>query len=183
MKLFITEYVIKINYTILYKLLDNYIFGSCHHNRAKPAYETVHHHIHAILQDGRRSSVWRLRLSFSVLEADCWRRRRHIGPVQYVDGKEADEHPSAHCISQPVVSRTITNTSKQPYFTIVGRETVRECGYIRHSWLATKTADYLRRATAELLHPDRASHRQCSVHTRRQGQCAPSIVFITSLCP
>ena len=64
MKLFITEYVIKINYTILYKLLDNYIFGSCHHNRANPAYETVHHHIHAILEDGRRSSVWRLRLSF-----------------------------------------------------------------------------------------------------------------------
>ena len=30
---------------------------------------------------------------------------------------------------------------------------------------------------AELLHPDRASHRQRSVHTRRQGQCAPSIVL------
>ena len=37
------------------------MFGSGHHNRAKPAYETVHHLIHAILQDGLRSSVWRLR--------------------------------------------------------------------------------------------------------------------------
>ena len=44
MKLFITEQVKK-NYaiqSILYKLLDNKIFGSCHQNRAKPAYETVH---------------------------------------------------------------------------------------------------------------------------------------------
>ena len=63
----------KKNYTILYKLLDNNNFvGSYHHNRAKQAYETVHHHMHAILQDGRRSSVWRLRLlSFSVWDADC----------------------------------------------------------------------------------------------------------------
>ena len=176
MKLFITEHVIKINYAILYKLLDSYIFGSCHHNRAKPAYETVHHHMHAILQDGLRSSVWRLRLSFSVWDADCWRRRRHIGPVQYVGGsREADEHSCALCFPQPVDSRTITNTSKQPYFSIVGRETYRVCGFIRHNWLATTPADYLRLVTAELLHPDRTSHRQRSVHTRRQGQCAPSI--------
>ena len=177
LKLCITEQVIKINYTILYNLLDNYFFGPCHHNRAKPAYETVHHHMHAILEDGLRSSVIRLRLSFSVLDADCWRRRRNIGPVQYVGGREADEHPCAHCFPQPVVSETITNTSKQPYFTSIGRETDRECGYIRHSWLATRPADYLRCVTAELLHPDRASHRQRSVHTRRQGQCAPSIVL------
>ena len=91
--------------------------GSFHHNgakAAKPAYETVHHHVHAILQDDLRSSVWRLRLSFSVLDADCCRRRRHIGPVQCVGGREADEHPCAHYFRQPVVSRTITNTSKQP---------------------------------------------------------------------
>ena len=108
-KLFITEQVIKINYTILYKLLYHLIFRSCHHDRAKRAYETVHHHIHAILQDSLPSSVWRLRLSFSVLYADCWRWRRHIGPVQYVGGREADEHPCAHSFPQPFVSRTITN--------------------------------------------------------------------------
>ena len=71
LKLFIIEQLIKINYTILYKLLDNNnLFGS--YNRAKQAYETVHHHMHAILQDSRRSSVWRLRLlSFSVWDAVC----------------------------------------------------------------------------------------------------------------
>ena len=132
------------------------MFGSCHHNRAKPAHETVHHHIHAILQDGLQSSVRRLRLSFSVWDADYCRRRRHTGPVQYADGREADEYPCAHCFPQPVVLRTITYTSKQPYCTSVGRETDRECGYIRHSWLATRPADYLRRVTTELLHPDRA---------------------------
>ena len=133
----------------------------------------------------RWSTIFRVAIEtfFFVLDAAFWRRRRHIGPVQCVVGREADGHPCAHCFPQPVVSRTITTTSKQPYFTSVGRETDRECGYIRHSWLATKTADYLRRVTAELLHPDRASHRQRSVHARRQGQCAPSIVFITSPCP
>ena len=114
-KLFTTEHVIKINYTILYKLLYHLIFRSCHRNCAKRAYETVHHRIHAILQDSLRSSVWRLRLSFSVLYADCWRWRRHIGPVQYVGGREADEHSCAHCSPQPVVSMTITNTSRHTY--------------------------------------------------------------------
>jgi hypothetical protein len=59
------------NYTILDELLENFMFGSCHHNQAKPAYETIHYHIHEILQDGPRSSVWRLRLSFSVWDTDC----------------------------------------------------------------------------------------------------------------
>ena len=108
-------------------------------------------------------------LSFSVVDADCSRRRRHIGPVQYVDGREADEHPWSDCFPQPVVSRTITNTSKQPCCTSIGQETDRECGYIRHNWLATRPADCLRRVTTELLHPGRASHRQRSVHARRQG--------------
>ena len=85
------------------------MFCSCHHNRAKPAYETVHHHIHATLQDCLRSSLWRFIVSFSVWDADCWRRRHHIGPVQYVGGREADEHPCAHSFPQPFVSRTITN--------------------------------------------------------------------------
>ena len=97
--------------------------------------------------------------------------------MQIVDNEDATSdqfsmsvvgHACAHCFPQPVVSRTITNTSKQPYFTSVGRETDRECGYIRHTWLATRPADYLLRVTAELRHRDRASHRQRSIHTRRQ---------------
>ena len=137
----------------------------------------------AILQDGRRSSVWRLRLSFSVWDADCWRRRRQIGPVQYVGSREAGEHLCAHCFPQPVVSRTITNTSKQRYFTSVGRETDREYGYIRHRWLPTRPADYLRRVTAELLYPDRVSYRQRSVLTRRQWHVCSLDRLITSTCP
>ena len=62
---------LKKTYTILDELLDNFMFGSCHHNQAKPAYETIHYHIYEILQDGPRSSVWRLRLSFSVWDTDC----------------------------------------------------------------------------------------------------------------
>jgi hypothetical protein len=47
------------------------MFGSCHHNQAKPAYETVHYHIHEILQDGLRSSVWRLRpFRFGMIDDD-----------------------------------------------------------------------------------------------------------------
>ena len=61
----------KKTYTILDELLDNFMFGSCHHNQAKPAYETIHYHIYEILQDGPRSSVLRLRLSFSVWDTDC----------------------------------------------------------------------------------------------------------------
>jgi hypothetical protein len=103
------------------------MFGSCHHNRAKPAYETVHHHIHAILQHRRRSCVRRLRLSFTVWVADCRRRGGHIGPVQYVGGsREADEHSCALCFPQPVDSRTITNTSKQHIFQLSDEKRI-EC--------------------------------------------------------
>ena len=43
----------------------------------------------------------------------------------------------------------------------------------------TGPADYLQRVTAELLHPDRVSHRQLSVHTRRQGHVCSLDRFIT----
>jgi hypothetical protein len=105
------------------------------------------------------------------------------GPVQYIDGREADEHSFAHCFPQPVVLRTITYTSMQPHCTSVGRETDRECGYIRHCWLATRPAGYLRRVTAELLHLDRASHRQRCVYTRLQGHVCSLDRPITSPCP
>ena len=45
-----------------------------------------------------------------------------------------------------------------------------------------RPADYLRRVTAELLHPDRVSHRQCSVHTRRQGHVCSFDRLITTPC-
>ena len=89
---------------------------------------------------------------------------------------------AAHCSPQPVVSMTITNTSRHTYCTIVWRETDRECVYIRHSWLATRSADYLRRVTAELLHPDSAPHRQRGVHARRQGHVCSLDRLITSPC-
>jgi hypothetical protein len=41
----------------------------------------------------------------------------------------------------------------------------------------------LRRVTAELLHLDRASHRQRTVHTRRQGHVCSLDSPITSPCP
>jgi len=153
--------------------------GCGHNNRAKQAYETVRHDIHAILRDGVRSSVRRLRLSFSVWDAECGRRRRNFRPVQCVGSREADEHLRAHCFSQPIVSRTITNTSKQPYFTSVARETDRQCGYIRRCWLATRPADYWRRVTAELFHTDRASHHIGSaVYTRDiRDTYVSSVVF------
>ena len=144
MKLFITEQAIKIKYTILYKLLYHLIFRSCLHNRTKPTYETVHHHIHAILQDGLRSSygekyfLFRFRMQI-VDDEDATSDQFSMSVV----GKSIGDHTCAHCFPQPVVSSTITNTSKQPYFKSVGQETDRECSYILHSWLATRRTDYL----------------------------------------
>ena len=65
---------------------------------------------------------WRIRLSVSLWDVEYWRWRRHIGKVQYVGRSEADEHDSANCFPQSVVSRKITNTSKHPYYTSVGRQ-------------------------------------------------------------
>ena len=115
----------------------------------------------AYIQGGLRSSVWRLRLSFRF-------------GIQIVGDEDATMQFSMSVVGQPMntlapivsrsqsVSRTITNTSKQPYFTTVGRETDRQCGCIQHSWLATNPADYLRRVALKSLHTDRASHRQCT---------------------
>ena len=82
--------------------------------------------------------------------------------MQIVDDEDATSDPfsmsvvgtpmNAHCFPQPVGSRTIMDISKQPCITSVGRETDREWGYICHSWLATRPADYVLKKNKVLLH-------------------------------
>ena len=155
------------------------MFGCYHHNRAKQAYKTVHHHIHATLQDGLRSSLWRLRLSFSAWDADCWRRRRHIGPVTMsVVGKPMNT--LAPIVSRSQLFQGQSRTLLSSHILQVSDEKQIESVAVS---VTAGPANYIRRVTAELFHPDRASHRQRSVHTRRQGHVCSLDRLITPLCP
>ena len=73
------------------------------------------------------------RFGMQIVDDEDATSDQDIGP-DHVGGREADKDPCTLCFPQPFVSRTITNTSKHPHFTSIGRETDRECGYIRHSW-------------------------------------------------
>ena len=99
------------------------------------------------------------RFGMQIVDDEDATSDQDIGP-DHVGGREADEHPCALCFPQPFVSRTITNTSKQPHEKQIESVAVS---------VIDGPADYLRHVTAELLHPDIVSHRQLSVHTRRQG--------------